>query len=88
MIGLWHDLLQSDQNIVGDPKSTLQEWAQARSLSIPHYSVISKTGPSHSPNFEVRVNIDDLEPEYGSGKAIKVAEKIAAEKMLIKVMGK
>lgn len=88
VLQLWHDLLESDHDIMSDPKSALQEWSQGQFMSIPHYEIVSKTGQSHSPIFEVRVKIDDLEPEFGSGKAIKAAEKMAAEKMLKRVLKK
>lgn len=86
VLKLWNDFLRADHDIMSDPKSALQEWSQSQSMSIPQYQIVSKTGSSHSPTFEIMVKIDDLEPEFGSGKAIKAAEKIAAERLLKRVL--
>jgi ribonuclease III len=85
VLHLFEDLLSNKLEVITDSKSALQEWAQGKSMSIPRYDVISQTGRSHSPIFKVVVSIDSLEPEYGYGKSIKAAEKIAAEKLFGRV---
>ena len=86
VLKLWNSLLENDHNIRSDPKSALQEWSQSKSIPIPDYEIISKTGSSHSPVFEIIVKIDNVESEFGFGKSIKAAEKAAAEKMLKKLL--
>ena len=34
-----------------DPKTILQEWAQARGLPTPDYRELARTGPHHDPEF-------------------------------------
>lgn len=82
---LWESLLSEDNIKLADPKSALQEWSQSKSMSIPLYEVVSRSGESHSPTFVVRVVIEDLDPEYGEGKSIKEAQKAAAMKFLSRI---
>lgn len=70
-----------------DPKTQLQEWAQARALPLPRYAVVSRTGPDHAPTFTVQVTIDGHPPEDGEGRSRQEAEKSAALQMLLKREG-
>lgn len=81
ILKLWEAIISEGRMNI-DPKSALQEWSQGLSMSIPSYEVVSKTGQAHSPMFKVMVTIDDLTPEFGVGKSIKEAEKMAAKNML------
>lgn len=67
-----------------DAKSTLQEWAQARGVSLPEYKVAGETGPQHAPRFAVRVEVDNLDPAVGEGNSKREAEQAAATAMLIR----
>lgn len=86
VLSLWGELIAVGDMVADDPKSSLQEWSQSRSMSIPRYDVVSREGESHSPTFKVMVTIDDLSPEHGEGRSIKAAEKDAARKLLQRVM--
>jgi len=70
-----------------DPKTALQEWAQARSLPLPAYSVIGREGPDHAPAFTVQVSIQGFAPESAVGRSKQEAEKAAAQTMLQKREG-
>ena len=85
ILRLWDNFIAEDHYIIADPKSSLQEWSQSQSYKLPHYDVIAKTGQDHSPIFEVTVLIEGFDPEYGRGKTIKTAEKMAARSFLRKV---
>jgi ribonuclease III len=65
-----------------DPKSLLQEWAQAQGYSAPHYVTCNATGPDHSKQFEVEVLVNGS--VYGSGKGMskQAATKVAAQDAL------
>jgi ribonuclease-3 len=70
-----------------DPKTTLQEWAQARGLPLPEYVVMSAEGPSHAPVFIIEVRVDGLSPARSEAGNKKLAERKAAEAMLAQVAG-
>jgi ribonuclease-3 len=70
-----------------DPKTRLQEWAQARTLGLPSYDVVGRAGPDHAPRFTVTVRIESLLPETAEGDSRREAEKNAAEAMLRREVG-
>lgn len=63
---------------IKDPKSRLQELAQARLGSTPTYRVVAETGPSHERTFEVEVLIGHFAAAHGSGRSKRQAEQNAA----------
>lgn len=65
-----------------DPKTTLQEWAQGRSLPLPEYVVISSEGPSHAPQFIIEVRVEGATSARAEAGTKKLAERKAAEAML------
>lgn len=70
-----------------DPKSSLQEWAQSRSLALPVYEVIGQSGPDHAPLFRISVRIDGFAAEEAEASSKRAAEKAAATKLLAKITG-
>lgn len=65
-----------------DPKSKLQEWAQAKGLPSPKYVEIGAFGPDHAKIFEMAVFINDQTVGKGIGSSKQIAEKLAAQKAL------
>ncbi|UMY19689.1 ribonuclease III [Methylobacterium organophilum] len=65
-----------------DAKSALQEWAMARSLPIPVYEVVERSGPDHAPVFRIAVRVKGIEPGFGTGSSKRVAEQEAAQSVL------
>ena len=65
-----------------DAKTALQEWSQARNLGLPEYTLVERTGPDHAPEFVIRVTLHGIPPMEGAGSSKRVAEKVAAQKML------
>lgn len=67
-----------------DAKTGLQEWAQARGLNLPEYTVAAREGPPHDPVFVIAVTIAD---KTGDGRAgsKRAAEQLAAENLLGKL---
>ncbi len=64
---------------VRDPKTRLQEWAQARRLSPPSYVVLNREGPPHAPRFVVRCSVGPEVPaQNGEGHSRREAEQRAA----------
>jgi ribonuclease III len=74
------EILKSHKN--EDPKSTLQEWAQACGFTTPHYDLVKVNGPDHQREFDVRVMINDLNFGNGTGSSKQAAEKAAAVEAL------
>ena len=65
-----------------DPKTVLQEWAQARGLPTPTYREVARSGPDHSPEFRVAVQLPAFAPAEGMGRSKRAAEQNAAAAML------
>ena len=68
-----------------DPKTTLQEWAQAAGLALPLYTVVKSEGPPHDPVFEVEVTVAGHEPASARGRSKRAAEQAAARQLLDRV---
>jgi ribonuclease III len=79
---LWHERMQAKAQPLRDPKTVLQEWAQARGLPTPAYSEVERSGPDHSPVFRVAVQLPHFAPAEGSGRSKRAAEQAAAAAML------
>jgi len=67
-----------------DPKSTLQEWAQARGYLAPIYVTRKASGPEHSKIFEVDVIIAGEVYGTGMGHSKQAAAKSAAENAILR----
>jgi len=67
---------------IHDPKSQLQEWAQAQKMGSPHYHTVSMTGPDHAKTFEVEVQIGERVVGRGSGTSKHNAQSAAASEAL------
>jgi len=65
-----------------DPKSQLQEWAQANGYSTPKYLTRNVHGPDHAKVFEIEVRVNSKVMGEGIGKSKQAAEKSAAQKAL------
>ncbi len=79
---LWGERMRAPVRPLRDPKTMLQEWAQARGLPTPTYTEVERTGPHHNPEFRVAVVLPAREPAEGIGKSKRVAEQAAAAAML------
>lgn len=78
----WEPLLTHPSVSTKDAKTFLQEWALARALPIPCYTVVSREGPEHEPVFVVSVQVKGREPAQGTAKSKRSAEQAAAELFL------
>jgi ribonuclease-3 len=78
----WQPLLVAAAAPVRDPKTRLQEWAQARALALPDYRVVAETGPAHEPQFTIEVSVDGLAPVRAKAGTKRRAEQEAAEALL------
>jgi ribonuclease-3 len=79
---LWEARTRAKAQPLRDPKTVLQEWAQARGLPTPVYREVARSGPDHSPEFRVAVQLPSFAPAEGMGRSKRVAEQGAAAAML------
>jgi len=79
---LWGDLVHIMKRPPQDPKTALQEWAQARSLPLPAYDLAGRSGPDHAPMFEIQVTVQGFPPTWAKGASRRKAEKEAAAMLL------
>ncbi len=81
---LWGERLRNPDRPLRDPKTVLQEWAQARGLPTPSYREVARTGPHHDPEFRVAVELPDFTPAEGTGRSKRSAEQAAAAALLLR----
>ena len=78
----WLQRLKNTTNPPTDPKTLLQEWAQARGYDLPNYIEIELAGPDHAPSFTISVQVGEMLPAIGEGMSKRAAEKLAAARFL------
>jgi len=82
---LWGERLRTPASPVRDPKTALQEWAQARGHALPHYETINIEGPAHERRFTVSVSVVGLAAEAAAGTSKRAAEAAAAAALLVRI---
>lgn len=66
-----------------DPKTTLQEYLQARKMPLPRYTLLETGGREHQQIFKVRCQVEGLKiSTLGQGTNRRGAEQSAAERFL------
>lgn len=78
----WAGPLQAGPEVYRDAKTALQEWAQGKGYPLPRYWTVNRTGPDHSPEFEIAVRVDGAGEASAHGASKRSAEQGAAEKLL------
>jgi len=76
------ELLNMSPSQVKDPKSLLQEKAQAKGFATPRYKTITTSGPDHAREFTVAVFIGSRKLASGQGNSKQRAESAAAASAL------
>ncbi|MEO1193370.1 MAG: ribonuclease III [Pseudomonadota bacterium] len=84
---LWLPRIEEDPRPPRDPKTSLQEWAQARGLALPVYREVRREGPAHAPDFTIEVQVAGSPPEQGQGRSKRQGERAAAEALLRRLEG-
>ena len=85
VLRLWGARVNRVEQDARDPKTALQEWAQARGLPPPAYVELSRTGPDHAPLFTIEARLTNGETGIASAGSKRQAEQVAARDLLIKV---
>ncbi|TCT02397.1 ribonuclease III [Aquabacter spiritensis] len=78
----WRPRLEAPRRPLRDPKTVLQEWAQARGLPPPLYREVSRSGPDHAPRFLICVELPGLKTTEAAGPSKQEAQKAAAAAFL------
>ncbi|MBS9476495.1 ribonuclease III [Ancylobacter radicis] len=81
----WRPRLQMPGGSARDPKTALQEWAQARGLPPPTYRLVDRSGPDHNPQFRIAVELPGFDPVEAAGSSKQIAQKAAASAFLEQV---
>ena len=80
---LWaEELARTPERGLANPKSALQEWAQAQGRPLPTYRIADRSGSDHAPTFTIEVSVEGVEPISAQGRSRQDAEKSAAIAML------
>ncbi|SFI84021.1 ribonuclease III [Jannaschia pohangensis] len=85
ILRLWGARIEEVEEDARDPKTTLQEWAQARRMQPPSYEVMDRSGPDHAPVFRIVARLEDGRSGEGQAPSKRAAEQAAAEALLRKV---
>lgn len=80
----WRPLAEKAITAPKDSKTALQEWAQARGLPIPTYTVTHQTGSAHAPEFTIEVAVEGCGAVSAMGGSKRAAEQEAARLLLEK----
>lgn len=65
-----------------DPKTLLQEMAMSAGRGLPKYEVADRSGPDHSPIFQINVTVKGIGTGSGNGKSKREAEREAAQALI------
>jgi len=82
----WAHLFVAQTDAPVDPKTALQEWAQARGWPLPVYETMAQDGPDHAPRFTVRVTIDDGKSAEAVASSKRAGERESA-RLLMDALG-
>lgn len=87
VLRLWGDRIDRVEEDARDPKTALQEWAQARGEPPPAYVEIARDGPDHAPLFTIEARLSDGRKAAARASSKRAAEQAAARALLQDVSG-
>ena len=85
VLTLWGRRINNVAEDARDPKTALQEWAQAQGDTPPSYVEVGREGPDHQPVFTIEVRLASGEREQASAGSKRHAEQAAAKALLERV---
>jgi ribonuclease-3 len=83
----WEGRLDHARQPPKDPKTELQEIAQAQGGALPRYRTVAAEGPAHRRVFTVEVAVAGWDPATGEGRSKRAAEVEAARSLLERIAG-
>ncbi len=85
VLRLWGDRVGCVAEDARDPKTALQEWAQARGMKPPAYEQVARSGPDHAPEFTIRARLESGAVAEARAPSKRAAEQAAAQALLAEV---
>ena len=85
ILKIWKELIKSSKITIIDSNTRLQEYSLKKFKTLPIYKLISNTGPSHKPSFNVAVRLKDSKFIEATGTSKKEAEQAAAKVFLTSI---
>ena len=85
VLRLWGARVSNVKEDARDPKTALQEWAQARMGVPPTYRELKREGPDHAPIFTIEVAVRSGEAEVARAGSKRHAEQAAAKALLTRL---
>ena len=82
VLSFWKEEIKKTITTEIDSKTKLQEYSLKNFKKLPIYKVISFKGPPHNPQYKVSVKINNSKLFYGFGVSKKIAEHLAAGKLI------
>jgi ribonuclease-3 len=82
ILRLWGARVNAVEEDARDPKTALQEWAQARGLQPPTYLETARSGPDHAPVFTLAATLETGESEIATAGSKREAQQAAARALL------
>ncbi|HVH79731.1 MAG TPA: ribonuclease III [Stellaceae bacterium] len=78
----WAPLIDAAPAPPRDPKTRLQEWAQAKGLGLPVYRLVTMEGPDHAPRFTIAARVAQSDEATATASSKRAAEAAAAAALL------
>ncbi len=82
ILALWGERIDTVDADAKDAKTALQEWAQARGLKPPVYSILKREGPDHAPVFTIEAELSSGQTAKATANNKRQAEQAAAKALL------
>jgi len=82
VLRLWGARVHNVEADARDPKTILQEWAQARGQDLPRYEEIGRAGPDHAPEFTIAARLASGVSAQATAGSKRQAEQAAARALL------
>jgi len=82
VLRLWGARIDTVDADSRDPKTSLQEWAQARGLDPPDYVETGRCGPDHAPRFTIEARLASGARAEATAGSKRQAEQAAARALL------
>ncbi|HBN30901.1 MAG: ribonuclease III [Rhodobacterales bacterium] len=87
ILQLWDKRIETSDDDARDPKTALQEWAQARGLKPPVYRETSRSGPDHAPVFTIAAQLENGAEAVATAASKRQAQQAAAADLLARLEG-